>query len=452
MKTIALAVSLGGLLLGCASVDPAASFPEVDALARERVGARLRWIRGTDEDKLVEREVKELLATPLSVEAAVQIALLNNRTLQATYEELGVAQADLVQAGLLKNPVFAGAVRLPSGGAGIANLEFDLVGSFLELVFLPARKQVAALEFEERKLKVSHSVMELAAQTRSAYFTAISARQVADLRKLIAFAAEASAELAKRLHDAGNLSELAMTLERANYEQARIDWSKAESEVVEARENLTRLMGLWGDGAGWKGPERLPDVPAEELPLDRAERLAISRRLDFQSGLREVQVASAALGLTHQTRYLTDFDLGASAEREKEGGWAVGPAFSLPLPIFDQGQARIAGGEAILRMREHRLTALAVEIRSEVRSLRDRLMHHRYRIEHYLKVIIPLRERAVALTQEQYNFMLVGAFELLEAKRREFDAYQEYIEAVRDYWVTRSEFLHAIGGAVPDKR
>ena len=450
MKTIALAVSLGGLLLGCASVDPAASFPEVDALARERVGARLRWIRGTEEDKHVEREVKELLANPLSVEAAVQIALLNNRTLQTTYEELGVAQADLVQAGLLKNPVFSGTVRIPSSGR--ANLEFDLVGSFIELVFLPARKQVAALEFERRKLSVSHAVLDVAAQTRSAYFSAISARQVADLRKLIAFAAEASAEFAKRLHDAGNLSELAMTLEKANYEQARIDWSKAESEVIEVREKLTRLLGLWGEGAGWKGPERLPDVPMEELPLERAERLAISRRLDFRAALREVQVASAVLGLTRQTRWVTELELGASAERETEGHWHVGPAFAVPLPIFDQGQARIAGGEAILRMGEHRLTALAVEIRSEVRSLRDRLMHHRYRIEHYLKVIIPLRERAVALTQEQYNFMLVGAFELLEAKRREFDAYQEYIEAVRDYWVIRSEFLHAIGGAIPEKK
>jgi outer membrane protein, heavy metal efflux system len=450
MKTIALAVSLAALLVGCA-VDPGASFPEVDAVARERAGARLLWIRGTAEDAEVAKEVKKLLENPLAVEAAVQIALLNNRTLQANYEELGVAQADLVQAGLLRNPVFEGKVRIPTSGSGRANFDLDLVGSFLELLFLPARKQVAALEFEERKLRVSQAVLELAAQTRSSYYMAISARQVSDLRRLIAFSAEASAEFAKRLHDAGNLSELAMTLERASYEQARLDWSKAETAAVEAREKLTRLMGLWGEGTKWTGPERLPNVPAAELALDRAERLAISRRLDVKAALREVQGASAALGLVHQTRWISEFDLGASAERETEGDWTVGPAFSVPLPVFDQGQARIAGGEAILRMREHRLTALAVDVRSEVRTLRDRLVRERYRIEHYLRVVIPLRERAVALTQEQYNFMLVGAFELLEAKRKEFDAYQEYIEAVRDYWITRSEFVHAIGGAVPEK-
>lgn len=452
MKTIALSLALGGLLLGCGSVDPTPAFEEVEAVARDRVGAQLHWIRGTAEDADVYRKVKELLAQPLGVDAAVQIALLNNRSLQAVYEELGVAQADLVQAGLLKNPVFSGSVRFPTSGSGFANLEFDLVGSFLELLFLPARKQVAALELEERKLRVSHAVLELASQTRSAYYTAISARQVADLRRLVAQAAEASAEFAKRLYDAGNLTELAMTLERASFEQARLDWSKAESAVIEARERLTRILGLWGGGAEWSAPDRLPDVTAEELPLEQAERLAISRRLDFQAALREVQVASSALGLARQTRWLSDFDLGASAERETEGNWVAGPSFAVPLPVFDQGQARMAQGEALLRMREHRLTALAVDIRSEVRSLRGRLVQARHRLEHYLQVVIPLRERAVALTQEQYNFMLIGAFELLESKRREFDAYQEYIETVRDYWITRSEFLHAIGGAVPGKK
>jgi cobalt-zinc-cadmium efflux system outer membrane protein len=451
MKVMALALSLGGLLLGCASVDSAEAFPEVEAVARERVGAGLQWIRGTAEDAEVDRKVREILANPLSVEAAVQIALLNNRKLQATYEELGVAQADLVQAGLLKNPVFSGMVRFPTGSTGVTNLEFDLVGSFLELLFLPARMQVAALEFEERKLRVSHAVLELASQTRSTYYSAISSRQVAEMRRLVAQAAEASAEFAKRLHEAGNLSELAMTLEQASYEQARIDWSKAESAVMDARERLTRLMGLWGKGADWKAPERLPDVAGEELPLERAEGLAISRRLDFKAALREVQVMSASLGLTRQTRWLGGFDLGASAERDSEGVRVVGPTFSVPLPIFDQGQARIAQGEGLLRMSEHHLTALAVDIRSEVRSLRARLVQDRYRIDHYAKVVIPLRERAVGLTQERYNFMLIGAFELLEAKRREFDAYQEFIETVRDYWITRSEFLHAIGGAVPEK-
>ncbi len=448
MRLLGFALALAASAIGCASVPPEAGFSDVQALAQERVGVRLHWTRGTPEDAEVDRRVRELLAAPLTVDAAVQIALLNNRKLQAAYEELGVAQADLVQAGLLRNPVFGGAFRYPTDPPRSANLEFDLLGNFLQLLFLPARKQAAALEFEEQKLRVTHAVLELAAETRSAYFAAISARQVADMRNLVAQSAEASAEFAKRLHEAGNLSELSTTLERAAYEQARVVWSRTESVVVELRERLTRLMGLWGEAVNWKAPERLPDVPAEELPLDRAEKLAISRRLDFKASLREVQVMAAVLGLTRRERWFGgEFDLGASAEREPGGDWAIGPALAVQIPVFDQGQAQIARAEALLRQREHRLTALAVDIRSQVRSLRDRLMRERYRLEHYLKVVIPLRERAVALTLERYNFMLVGAFELLEAKSREFDAYQQYIEAVRDYWITRFEFIHAIGGS-----
>jgi cobalt-zinc-cadmium efflux system outer membrane protein len=450
MRPFVLSTSILAFALGCASPDPAAGFADVQAEVQARVGAELQWIRGTEEDAEVDRKVRDLLKSPLTVDAAVQVTLLNNRSLQAAYEDLGIAQADLVEAGLLENPVFSGAARYPSDSPRKPHLEFDLVGNFLSLLFLPARQQAASLEVEEQKLKVTHAVLELASQARTAYYDCIAGRQVVDLRKLVAEAGEASAEFAKRLYDAGNVSELAWTLERDSFEQARLDWSRAESVALAARERLTRLMGLWGEYANWIAPEKLPDVPANEVSFDQAERLAISRRMDFQASLREVQVAATALGLTRQVRWLgTNLEIGASTEREN-GEWAVGPALSVQVPLFNQGHARNLRGEAILRQREHRMAALAVDIRSEVRTLRDRLVQDRRRAEHMIKVVVPLRERAVELQQERYNFMLSGTFELLESKRREFDAYQEYIEAVRDYWVTRSEFLHAIGGSVPE--
>jgi cobalt-zinc-cadmium efflux system outer membrane protein len=451
MRRLVFSAPLLAALVGCASPDPATNFADVQAVAQERIGAGLQWIRGTNEDAEVIQRADDLLKSPLSVEGAVQIALLNNRSLQATYEDLGIAQADLVKAGLLENPVFSGAARYPSESPRKPHFEFDLVGNFMSLLFLPARQQAASLELEEQKLKVTHAVLELASQTRTAYYEAIAGRQVADLRRLVAEAAEASSEFAKRLYDAGNVSELAWTLERDSFEQARLDWSRSESAASAARERLTRHMGLWGDRVNWKVPEKLPDVPATEVSVDQAERLAMSRRMDFQASLREVQFAATTLGISRQQRWLgTDLEVGMSAERESGGDWAVGPALGIQIPLFDQGQARNLRGEAILRQREHRLTALAVDIRSEVRMLRDKLIQDRRRAEHLIKVVVPLREKAVELQQEKYNFMLSGTFELLESKRREFDAYQEYIEAVRDYWVTRSEFLHSIGGSVPE--
>jgi cobalt-zinc-cadmium efflux system outer membrane protein len=336
--------------------------------------------------------------------------------------------------------------RFPTSAPKGTNAEVDITQSFLELLFLPARKELATLELEKTKLRVAHAVLELAAETRSTYYSAVGARQVADLRKMIVRATEASALFAQRLYEAGNLSELAVTLERASHEQSRQDLARAEADVVSAREHLTRLMGLWGDGARWISPEKLPDVPAVEFSLDKLESLAVSRRLDLAALREEVRVTSAGLSLTKRTRWFGDLEVGVDAERDTGGQTVIGPNLSVQLPIFDQGQASIARLEAFIRQKEDRLSALAVEVRSEVRSQRDRLMMSRYRIEHLLKVVIPLRERAVALTQERWNFMLVGAFELIESKRREFEAYQDYIEAVRDYWIMKSDLVRTLGG------
>ena len=452
VRIILLSATAWGALIGCASVPREAGFSDVERLVQDRLGKRIRWIQGAPEDAEVEKILREILARPLTVEDAVEVALLNNRGLQATYEELGIAQADLVQAGLLRNPGISASARFPLEAPNGTNLGFDVVASFLSLLNRPAKKAIAESEFEEVKLRVAHAVLDVAAETRSAYYTAVGSRQITEMRRMIAKATEASSEYAQRLYEAGNISELAMTLERTSHEEARREWAKAEAESAGARERLSKLLGLWGEDIKWKAPDRLPDVPAKELPLERAEAIALTRRLDLAAAKLETKTLLMALELAGRWRGIGEVDIGASAERETDGQWVVGPALSLGAPLFDQGQAEIARAGALLRAHENRMMALAVEIRSDVRALRDRLMMNRYRIEHSLKVIIPLREKAVALTQEQWNFMLVGAFELIESKKREFDAYQEYIEAVQDYWISRSDLIRALGGEVPDER
>ena len=436
-------------LLGACSVPKEAGFPDVQKLLQDRLAQRVHWNQGTPEDAKVEQVVRDLLSKPLTADSAVQIALLKNRKLQAVYEELAIAQAEVVQAGLLQNPIFAATARFPDTPPKRSNVEFGIAQDFLDILMIPARRKIASDQFEQVKLEVADEVLSFALEVRTAYYNVVSARQVADMRKMIAYAAEQSAELARRIHKAGNTSDLNLANERAAYQQAKADWAEAEEHVLEHREHLTTLLGLWGSEIDWKTVKRLPDVPAKEFPLDRAVSLALSRRLDLAAGRWEVLVLSRSLGMVTGFRLIADLEFGVSGERETEGQWVTGPEVAIRLPIFDQNQAAIAGLQAKLRQRQHRLAALAVEIRSEVRALRHRLMTTRYRIEHYLKVVIPLREQIVNLTLRQYNFMLVGAFELIEAKSMEYEAYEKYIEAVRDYWITRSQFLRAIGGAVP---
>jgi len=447
-KYLWLAV-LPGLLLSCAQVPREAGFGEVQGLVEEKIDYRLHWNQGTDADVEVEKMIAEMLADELNLDAVVQIALLNNPRLQATYEELGVSQADVVAAGLLENPVIFGQARFPDRYPRLANLEFGVTQNFLNLLMLPARKKLTAVQFERAKLQVADEVITLASEVQKSYYDVLGAKQVKQMSALISAAAQRSFEMARRLHAAGNIGALELAHEQGQFEQTRIALADSETRVLVAREKLTELMGLWGKHTTWKIPAQLPDVPQQEHGLEHLETFAIANRLDMAASRKEMEALAQALGVTIDWRYFGSVDVGISTERDTDGQWVVGPSLSLELPIFNQGQADIARRQSQLRQSQARLKARAIAIRSEIRSLRNRLIMTRNQIDHYRKVILPLREQIVELTLQKYNYMLVGAFDLLIAKKQQFDDYQKYIETVRDYWIIRTDMARAAGGRLP---
>ncbi|UCD80230.1 MAG: TolC family protein [Desulfobacterales bacterium] len=437
------------LLFSCAQVPKEAGFGDVQGLVGQRMDHHLHWNQGTEADADVETMISRLLETELTLDAVVQIALLNNPRLQATYEELGVTQADVVEAGLLKNPVFFGQARFPDRYPRMTNLEFGITQNFLTLLMLPARKKLATIQFERAKLRVADEVIALAADVQKSYYEVLAAKQVNQMRKLITEAAQHSYEMAGRLHGAGNISALALVNEQGQFEQTRIALAESETKLLTARERLTGLMGLWGRQTSWKIPGQLPDLPPEEHHLEDLEAFAIANRLDIAASRKEMEALAQALGITIDWRYFGSVEVGVSAERDTDGQWVVGPELALELPIFNQQQADIARLESQLRQSQKRLKAQAIETRSEIRSLRNQLLMTRNLIDHYRRVILPLRERIVHLTLQKYNYMLVGASDLLIAKQQEFDDYQKYIWAVRDYWIIRTELTRAAGGRLP---
>ncbi len=443
-------IGMGGAILGAAAmigctVPKDAGFPDVAKAVASRTGHQIFWNQNSAADAEVERVVRGMLRHELRPAEAVQIALLNNRNLQATYEELMIAQADLVQAGLLKNPVFDASVRVSLEKGVTPLLDFDVGIDFLGVLLIPAKKRLAGAAFEAAKLRVGHQVVELAYEVRAAYFTLQGAQQIAAMRRAILDTAETSLDLATRQHEAGNISDADLGNEEALYEQVRMDLAKSRAEILMAREKLTRLMGLWGEAAGWTISDRLPDLPASDPPLEHVESIAVGQRLDVAAARQEVQVRSYALAMASNFRWLGAASVGGHFEREPDGRF-FGPMASVELPIFDQKQAVVAQLEAELHQSQNRFRARSVEARSEVREARGRVELARQIADHYRTVVIPLRERLVALMQQQYDAMLVGVFQLLMAKQNEVSTYREYIEAVRDYWIARSDLDRAAGG------
>lgn len=436
------------LLAGCATVSRDAGFDDVRNSVAQRGGQTIQWRGRSAEDEEVDAAVNAMLQRELSVSQAVQIALLNNRGLQATYEELGIAQADVVEAGLLRNPVFDASLRFPDGG-GRPDIELGVAQNFIDLLQLPMRKKVAAARFEETKLHVAHEVQGLATRTAAAFYALQGAQQMLELHRSVVAATEASADLAMRLHAAGNLTDLDYANQRSMYEQARIDLSSAESKVEEHRERLNVLMGVGEASVRWTVAVRLPELPAAELQPDGLEELAVRQRLDLAAAEQAVVVEARVLGIAQSFAGVHDVEAGVSTEREVDGQWITGPSLSVPIPIFDQGQGATARARSRHRQAQQKYEAMRVEVRSEVRAARTRLFSARRQAEQYRTVLLPLRHKVVEQTQLQYNAMLVGAFELLAAKREEIGAGRQYVEALRDYWTARVELEQAVGGRLP---
>jgi cobalt-zinc-cadmium efflux system outer membrane protein len=444
-RIIRITVIIAGAiaLAGCATVKPQASFPEVQQIASERIGKQVQWTSGSEPDRAVAKRIDEMLAKPLDADSAVQVALLNNHNLQATYEGLGIAQADLVQAGLLKNPVLSGDLKFFDGGTKI---ELSLVEDFLDVLYIPMKKSIAETALQSTELQVSLVVMDTAADVRTTFLALQSAEQVTDLRRTAFRASEASYELAKRIHDAGNNTKLDLDNERAMYEQSKLNLAAAEAEAIDLREHLTGLMGLWGKQAQFTVSPRLADPPAEEITPAGLEKRAIAQSLDLRRARGEVEIAAKKLGITKPLGVLSELELGAAAERETDGSWGVGPAFTLPIPLFSQGQPAVAAASARLRQAGQRYYAMAVEVRSGVRAAYQHMLAARQRAEYYRQVIIPLRQQITAASQKQYNAMQIGGFQLLQAKREEVEAAKDYIETLREYWLARAELEMILAG------
>jgi cobalt-zinc-cadmium efflux system outer membrane protein len=449
MKAIDLLVSA----VLCASAAEGASRQKpapvsVEKVVHERTGQQVQWQREQSAREEAQQAVRAILRHPLTATRAAQVALLNNRSLQATFEEIGLARAEVIEAGLLKNPTFEGSARFPDRPPSAANLEGSIAQEFLDLLLLPLRKRVAQAQLRQAQLRVADEVLKLVAETKVAFYEAQAAQQLAGRLKLIQEAAAAAIEIAQQQHAAGNVSELALANQQAGYSQSRLELAGAEAEVREKRERLNRLMGLWGRDTDWKLGDELPPVPAGEIPTAGLETLAIEQRLDLAAAKAEVASVVQALGLTKTYRFLGALELGVSSERDSDRQTVTGPTLKLELPIFNRGQGRIARWEAQLRQAERRLEALAIDIRSEVREKRDRLTAKRDSALFYRDQLVPERTRILNLTLLHYNAMFLGVYDLLRARQEELTAERGYTEALRDYWSTRAELERALGGSL----
>lgn len=443
MRPVAIGISLL-LLSGCATFSRDGGLGPVQAMTKERIGKDVVWVKTDRDAATVDRTIGPLLERPLSVDDAVTIALLNNKGLQADYAELGISEAELVQAGRISNPIFSFG-RLSRGGE--VEVERRLMLPVMSLLTMPIAKRIARRSFEQAQMRAAGDALRVADATRRAYFSAIAAQESVTYMEQVRLAAEASAELAVKMVKAGNWSKLDLAREQSFYADVMVQLARATQERVAERERLTRLMGLTGERTRFVLPNRLPDLPAVPKEPGELEANALHNRLDVLMARRELSGLADSLGLTRATRFVNVLDV-----RYLRNSFADGPTrqtgyeIELQIPLFDWSGARVARAEAMYMQAVHRTAELAVNARSEVREAYTGYRSAYDIAKHYRDEVVPIQKRISEEQLLRYNGMLISVFELLADARSRVASVNASIEAQRDFWMAESALQMAQTG------
>lgn len=443
IKQLSTSLAAVFILSGCSTLSQKEAFDSVNQLTLEQGGKNLQWIKTPQESASVDESVRVLLSEPLTQENALRIMLINNRALQQTYENIGIAQSELVEAGLMRNPLLGYSIGRSSG---VSTSTLSIEVAFLDLLWIPLRREMSGLALEETTLSVGDSVLRSARDAKKSYIDARLAEEKGLLYRSILKSHEASLQLAVRQYTAGNLSKRDMLKIQESYERARIESIKLSRENAAAREALNKLLGLYGAQTHYtlsSEPQERIEPTVSETGL---EKRAITNRLDMRSAMKSVDYAAKQAGYSENTRLLDEVEL--SLESEKTTGEKRFNTFGIkiPIPIFDFGQARVSKSQAIYNQSVHHLYESAVNIRSEVR---EGYAHLRYTYDiarSYDEVIVKTNQQILEETQLFYNGMLDGIYELLEDQRRAGEAKMEALDALGEYKKAQADLEYTIGG------
>lgn len=442
-RTMSAFCALCFLSFGCTRV-PQVNDNGVASMVNTRIAKETYWNAGCYEDERISNAIQMLLQQELTVDAAVQIALLNNPRILEMFEEIGIAQADLVDAGLFSNPAFDIIFRFPEKKNLVTNIEYTITSSFIDIFLIPLRVRVAKAELEQTTLRVTNEILDLAFEVEQTFYELQAAQQDLKYVQSIVELTGIHSQLSSRQRAVGNVYKLDFQQIQSRYLEAKLEIARIQNDIIGLREKLNRLLGFCGD-IQWAISDNLPEIDYQGLPINRLESIAFSERLDLQAARFDVLRLSRMLGIKQWWVY-TQGRIGIGGERDPNGTNVLGPAFSGEIPIFNYGQADRMRIHAELRKAQDHLAALEIEVISEVREAHKLLMNNLGIINDYHAHIIPLQNEILESSEELYNVMGLGIDRLLENKRQQLQTYSNYIMSLRNYWMARVQLDRALGG------
>lgn len=454
--TLALPLILSGCVSATEYSANGAGFTSVSLKTSEATGKQTVWVQNGQDAQAVKARVKTLMSKKtIDVETAVQVALLNNKGLQAAYADLGDSAADAWQSTMLTNPT----VGIGLTGIGTPGLEAYkaiegvIATNILALATHSRNVAIADAGFRKAQLAAALRTLQLAAETRRAWISAVAAWENVTQLSQAQTAADAASELAKKLGEAGSLPKGGQAREHVFYAELTGQVAKARLEARLAKEELTRLMGLWGADIDFQIPNRLPQLPKTILKRNLIEAEALQRRVDLQMAKLDLATTAKSSDLTKATRFVTDLEIltGFETERELEDGeknkeTTGNVELEFVIPIFDSGEARLRKAELAYMRAANLLAEKAVNVRSEARSAYQAYRSNYDIARHYRNSVVPLRTKIEEESLLTYNGMITNTFELLADSREKVNSVVLAVNAKRDFWLAEANLAPAIYG------
>lgn len=422
------------LVGGCSSIPDDLGRSDIDKLASEK-GLR------------IEANSNSANLSNLTINDAVQFGIANNPQIQGLVHELGYSAADVYDAGRIRNPVLSASMLESSESGGVDMLTIGVAASIGDVLTLSSRSEGAQVEFDATKHRIASELIDFGAQVESAYYDYIASQKIKTLRQQSLEAATLSLTLLERFYLAGNLAPKEIAIERSKASQHQLNTLHAEAETFEARVRLASLLGL-SVGASWEVDDALPLPSSDDLGISDLLSLA-NERLDFTAAKTRANDLARQLKVLNWSRFTEDLSIGLERERESNGDVSRGPTLEWELPLFNRKRSDLLRVETQLLIEREAIKTLANSIEADVRLAHAKMNNWRRQIAIYETRLVPAKSSVTERAQKEQNFMLIGVFELIEAKLAEYETYEGYVDAVRNYWLARSELARALGSSLP---
>lgn len=435
---VVLVVAL--VFVGCGT--PPATPEAMQSVLETRDVPEQAWQERPPDDE-IETRTRAVFDEPLDVDAAIRVALLNHPQLQADLQQLRATRATAFQQALLANPEVEAELLVD----GHTELEAETTFDLASLIHLSLRRDIARGQYERARLESAQGTIDLIYEVRQAYYDHVADRQRLELERHIFEAAQAQAEAARELYDAGNITEFDLAAQQSFASEVRLEVIRAEARAETSRQQLHEAMGLSPRQNGWEVVDRLPELPDEPTDVEDLVEQTVDNNLALDRLDREVDVAESRARLARRRGWLPHLDAGIGVEHQlDEQRPLVGPVIGLSIPLFDRQQHTVDARRAEALGATHRRRILEGRIHSRARSLGHQLEAADREARHLRDEVLPLRERTAEEAIRQFNAMEINVFELLQIRRNQMRTGRDYVEAMRTYWSRRARTSRLTAG------